>query len=94
VATLAVRKSLDKMRWEYATSFTAAAMLSLMSAITAAVLAFALAVLASGSLGPGRFAEVGVNPLVFSSVIFVEVLLPVFFVSLVVARPHAGAERK
>lgn len=94
VATLAVRKSLDKMRWEYATSFTAAAMLSLMSAITAGVLAFALAVLASGSLGPGRFAEVGVNPLFFSSVIFVEVLLPVFFVSLVVARPHAGAERK
>lgn len=94
IATLMVRKSLDRMRWEFATSFSAATVLSLLSAFTSAALAFMLALLASGSLGPGRFVEVGINPWVFAGVIFVEVLVPVFLVSLVVARPHAGVERK
>jgi hypothetical protein len=94
IATLMVRKSLDRMRWEFATSFSAATVLSLLSALTSASLAFILALLASGSLGPGRFVEVGISPWVFAGVIFVEVLVPVFLVSLVVARPHAGVERK
>ncbi len=94
IATLMVRKSLDRMRWEFATSFSAATVLSLLSAFTSAALAFMLALLASGSLGPGRFVEVGINPWVFAGVLFVEVLVPVFLVSLVVARPHAGVERK
>jgi hypothetical protein len=94
IATLMVRKSLDRMRWEFATSFSAATVLSLLSALTSASLAFILALLASGSLGPGRFVEVGISPWVFAGVIFVEVLVPVFLVSLVVARPHDGVERK
>lgn len=94
VATLVVRKSLDRMRWEFATSFSAAAMLSIISALVAASLSFVLALLASGSLGPGRFFEVGVNPVSFAGVVFVEVLVPVFLVGLVVLRPHSGAERK
>ena len=93
VATLLARKSTQKMRWEFATSFSAAAVLSVFSALVSAVLALLLALLASGSLGPGRFVEVGINPVQLALVIFVEVLIPVFLVSLVVLRPQ-GAERK
>lgn len=93
IATLLARKSTEKMRWEFATSFSAAAVLAGFSALVASLLAFALALLASGSLGPGRFVEVGINPPLIAMVIFVEVLIPVFSVSLVVLRPQ-GAERK
>ena len=93
VATLLARKSTQKMRWEFATSFSAAAVLSIFSALVSAVFALLLALLASGSLGPGRFVEVGINPVQLALVIFVEVLIPVFLVSLVVLRPQ-GAERK
>lgn len=93
VATLLARKSTQKMRWEFATSFSAAAVLSIFSAFISAVLALLLALLASGSLGPGRFVEVGINPLQLALVIFIEVLVPVFLVSLVVLRPQ-GVERK
>lgn len=94
VMTLVARKSLDRMRWEFATAFSAASVLSALSAFVAAAIAFVLASLASGSLGPGRFVEVGVNPWMFSLVIFLEVLIPVFLVSLVVARPRSEAGRK
>ncbi len=93
VATLLARKSTQKMRWEFATSFSAAAVLSIFAALVSAVLALLLALLASGSFGPGRFVEVGTNPVQLALVIFVEVLIPVFLVSLVVLRPQ-GAERK
>jgi hypothetical protein len=93
IATLLARKSTEKMRWEFASSFSAAAVLASFSALVSAVLAFGLAILASGSLGPGRFVEVGINPVQVALVIFIEVLVPVFLVSLVVLRPQ-GAERK
>ncbi len=93
IATLLARKSTQKMRWEFATSFSAAAVLAVFSALTSAAISFALAVLASGSLGPGRFSEVGINPIQVAAVIFVEVLVPVFLVSLVVLRPQ-GTDRK
>lgn len=93
LATLLVRKSTEKMRWEFASRFSAAAVLAGLSALVSAVLAFALAALASGSLGPGRFVQVGISPWQLALVIFVEVLIPVFLVALVVLRPQ-GAERK
>ncbi len=93
IATLLTRKSTEKMRWEFASSFSAAAVLASFSALVSAALALALAFLASGSLGPGRFVEVGINPVQVALVIFIEVLVPVFLVSLVVLRPQ-GAERK
>jgi cation transporter-like permease len=82
------------MRWEFATSFSAAAVLSLLSALVAGAIAVVLASLASGSLGPGRFVELGVNPWSFAMVIFLEVLVPVFLAALVVARPRSEAGRK
>lgn len=93
VATLMARKSTERMRWEFATSFSAAAVLSVFSALVAAALTFTLGILASGSLGPGRFVEVGVNPAMLALVVFLEVLVPVFLVSVVAVRPQAG-ERK
>ncbi|MEY5146229.1 MAG: hypothetical protein RL224_543 [Actinomycetota bacterium] len=93
VATLLARKSTERMRWEFATSFSAAAVLAVFSALIASVLAFALGLLASGSLGPGRFVEVGVNPVLLAGVVFLEVLVPVFLVSVVAVRPQVG-ERK
>lgn len=93
IATLLARKSTERMRWEFATSFSAATVLGIFSALVAATLAFVLAILASGGLGPGRFAEVGINPGLFAVVIFFEVLVPVFLVSLFAIRPQ-GTERK
>jgi hypothetical protein len=93
LATLLVRKSTEKMRWEFASRFSAAAVLAGLSAMVSAVLAFALAVVASGSLGPGRFVQVGISPWQLALVIYLEVLIPVFLVALVVLRPQ-GAERK
>jgi uncharacterized membrane protein len=81
------------MRWEFASRFSAAAVLAGLSALVSAVLAFALAAVASGSLGPGRLVQVGISPWQLALVIFVEVLIPVFLVALVVLRPR-GAERK
>ncbi|CAB4541485.1 MAG: hypothetical protein F2536_01410 [Actinobacteria bacterium] len=93
IATLLARKSTERMRWEFATSFSAATVLGIFSALVAATLAFVLAILASGGLGPGRFAEVGIIPGLFAVVIFFEVLVPVFLVSLFAIRPQ-GTERK
>jgi hypothetical protein len=57
------------------------------TAFTAAVASGLLAALASGSFGPGRFVEVGVNPWIFGLVIFVEVLIPSFLAALLIIKP-------
>ena len=87
VGTIMVRRHADQMRWEYGTRYSAAFSLSLLAALTAGILSFLLAVLASGSFGPGRFAEVGISPLLFAGVVFLQVLIPSFIAGLVVARP-------
>lgn len=95
VATILVRKFTDQLRWEYATRFSAALALSTVAALVAGILAFALALVASGSIGPGRFSFLGINPLMFALVVSLEVLIPVFLASLVVVSPYQGAtERK
>lgn len=94
LATILVRKFTDQLRWEYATRFSAALALSLVSATVAALMAFALGFLASGSVGPGRFYFLGVDATVFALVIFIEVLIPVFLASLVVVRPYQGPQER
>jgi hypothetical protein len=76
------------MRWEYGTRYSAAFSLAILAAITAGVVSFVLAALASGSFGPGRFQEVGINVLLFSGVVFLQTLIPSFIAGLVVARPY------
>ena len=88
VGTILVRRHADAMRWEYGTRYSAAFSLAILAAITAGIVSFALAALASGSFGPGRFQEVGVNVLVFAGVVFLQTLIPSFIAGLVVARPY------
>jgi hypothetical protein len=94
IATVIVRRRADQMRWEYATRWGAALALSFMSALVAAIVAFAMALLASGSIGPGRFSVFGVDGRVFAAVVFLEVLIPVFLASLVVVRPYNSADER
>ena len=94
VATILVRKFTDQLRWEYATRFSAALALSFVSATIAALLALALGLVASGSIGPGRFEFLGVDALMFAAVIFVEVLIPCFVASLVVVSPYQSSQER
>jgi hypothetical protein len=87
VGTLLVRKHVDQIRWEYATRFSGALALSATTALTAGVASAMLAALSSGSFGPGRFAEVGVNPWVFGLVMFILVLIPSFLAALIIIKP-------
>ena len=91
-ATVLSRKFSDSLRWEYATRFAASSALALVAATVAGILAWLLALVASGSFGPGRFDWVGVDSLVFAGVIFLQVLVPTFLASLVVVSPYTGAE--
>ena len=94
VATVLVRKFTDQLRWEYATRFSAALALSFVSAAIAALLALALGLVASGSIGPGRFEFLGVDALMFAAVIFIEVLIPAFVASLVVVSPYQSSQER
>lgn len=95
VATLLISRHTKQMRWEYATRLSAAIAFSLTAAVIGAVLAIALALLASGSFGPGRFSFVGVEPVLFGGLIFLQILIPSFFAGLVVIRPYLdAADRK
>jgi hypothetical protein len=94
VATILVRKFTDQLRWEYATRFSAALALSFVSATIAALLALALGLVASGSIGPGRFEFLGVDALMFAAVIFIEVLIPAFVASLVVVSPYQSSQER
>lgn len=87
VGTLLVRKHVDQIRWEYATRFSGALALSATTALTAGLASALLAALASGSFGPGRFVEVGVNPWMFGLVVFVQVLIPSFLAALIIIKP-------
>ena len=94
VGTILVRRHADQMRWEYGTRYSAAFSLAILAAITASVASFLLAALASGSFGPGRFQEVGVNALMFAGVVFLQTLIPSFVAGLVVARPYDEANER
>lgn len=94
IGTILMRGRTEQLRWEYATRRTAAFSLSLLAATTASVVSFVLASLASGGFGPGRFVEVGANPLVFAGVVFLEVLIPSFIAGLLVAKPYADEKER
>ncbi|HBB39467.1 MAG TPA: hypothetical protein DCZ33_04395 [Candidatus Aquiluna sp.] len=95
LATLFVAKHADQLRWEYGTRLTGALSLSFVAALSASIVTFLISSLASGSFGPGRLGLVGADSVVFSAVIFVEVLIPSFIAALVIAKPYTDAsERK
>jgi hypothetical protein len=96
IGTLLVRKHVDQIRWEYATRLSGALALSLTSALVAGVSATILGSLASGAFGPGRFAEVGVNPWLFGLIVFIQVFIPSFMAALLIIKPYddQSAKRK
>jgi hypothetical protein len=94
LGTLLVRKYVDQIRWEYATRLSGALALSASAALTAAAVALLLALLASGSMGPGRFSEVGIPALAFAGVTFLQVLIPSFIAALIIIKPIDEPVRK
>lgn len=87
VATLAIRKSADEIRFEFATAWTAAISLGLSIALVTASQMALLAVIASGSAGPGRLVQVGVSPWLLALVVFVEVGVVATLAAFYSARP-------
>ena len=89
IATLAIRKSADEIRFEFAKSWTAALSLGLSIAFVTASQMGLLALIASGSAGPGRLSQVGVAPWVLALVVFVEVGVVATLAAFYSARPVA-----
>jgi hypothetical protein len=89
IATLSIRKSADEIRFEFARSWTAALSLGLSIAFVTASQMGLLALIASGSAGPGRLSQVGVSPWVLALVVFAEVGLVSTLAAFFSARPTA-----
>lgn len=87
IATLAVRKSADEIRFEFATAWTAAISLGLSIALVTALQMALLATIASGSAGPGRLVQVGVSPWLLALVVFIEVGVVATLAAFYSARP-------
>ena len=88
IATLAIKKHADDVRFEFATPLASAFALGLSIAFVAALELAALAWLASGGFGPGRFASNGVNPLILFAVFFIEVAVVAVLASFFAAKPN------
>ncbi|MFM1951113.1 MAG: hypothetical protein RL418_800, partial [Actinomycetota bacterium] len=91
VGTILVRRFTDEMRWEYATRFSASAAFALTAASITAIAGFILALIASGSFGPGRFSEVGISATALAFALFLEVLIPSFVAGLITIKPYSDA---
>lgn len=87
LATLAIKKHADRVRFEFATPIAAALALGLSVAFVSAVELTLLGWLASGGFGPGRFGTNGINPLILFAVVFVEVAVVSVLASFFSARP-------
>jgi hypothetical protein len=97
VATIMIRRHADAIRFEFASAWSAAITLGLSIASVASVEMGLLAVLASGGIGPGRLQVIGVNPLLVTGVLFVEVAAVSILAAFFSARPdkadHPLAQR-
>lgn len=87
IATLAIRKSADEIRFEFATAWTAAISLGLSIALVTALQMALLATIASGSAGPGRLVQIGVSPWLLALVVFIEVGVVATLAAFYSARP-------
>jgi hypothetical protein len=87
IATLAIRKSADEIRFEFATAWTAAISLGLSIALVTALQMALLATIASGSAGPGRLVQVGVSTWLLALVVFIEVGVVATLAAFYSARP-------
>jgi Family of unknown function (DUF6350) len=87
VATIAIKKHADEIRFEFASAWTAAISLGLSVGLVAALEMGVLAALASGSAGPGRLETVGVNPFILAGIVFVETSVVSILAAFFSARP-------
>ncbi len=87
IATLAIRKSADEIRFEFATAWSAAISLGLAIATVTSLQLGLLATLASGGAGPGRLEDVGINVPLLMLVSFVQVLVVSTLAAFFSARP-------
>ena len=94
IATLAIRKSADEIRFEFATAWTAAISLGLSIALVTALQMALLAAIASGSVGPGRLVQVGVSPWLLALVVFIEVGVVATLAAFYSARPSEDKPAK
>lgn len=94
IATLAIRKSADEIRFEFATAWTAAISLGLSIALVTSLQMALFATIASGSAGPGRLVQVGVSPWLLALVVFVEVGVVATLAAFYSARPVADKPAK
>ena len=93
LATLAIKKHADDVRFEFATPIASALTLGLSIAFVAAAEMALLGWAASGAFGPERFQTNGVNALVLFAVVFVEVAVVSVLASFFSARPDRPGAR-
>lgn len=86
--TIAVRKYADELRFEFATAFNAAFTLGISIGVVAAVEMLILSFLASGSIGPERLREFGINPWMAAGALLVETTLTATLAAFISARPE------
>jgi len=87
IATLAIKKHADQIRFEFASAWSAAISLGLAIGVVAALEMGLLGAIASGAVGPGRLQTVGVNPLILAGVVFVETSVISILAAFFSARP-------
>ena len=89
ISTILVRCHLAEVRFQFAFSWSAAFSVGLSIAAVAAVEMALLGAMASGSAGPGRLHEVGVNPWMLGLVTFIEVAIVSVLTAFYSAKPDA-----
>ena len=91
VATVMVKGHTKEIRFNFATPLAAAFSLGIGIGVVAAVEGALLALLASGSLGPGRLATFGINPWMLAGVLFLEVAPVAVLAAFYAAKPEKAA---
>ena len=86
-ATLLVKSHTAELRFNYASTTSAAISLGLAIGFVASVEMWILADFASGSIGPGRMSLIGTNPWIVAGVTFLEVSIAAILAAFFSARP-------
>ncbi len=90
LATLLVKSHTEELRFNYASTTSAAISLGLAIGLVAAVEMWILADFASGSIGPGRMTLIGTNPWIVAGVTFIEVSIASILAAFFSARPDSA----
>lgn len=89
IITVLAKKFSDEIRFEFASSLNAALAVAFSVAAVVSIEVLALAVLASGSAGPGRLEIVGLNPVSVAAAAFIITVLAAFLGAFFSAKPES-----